>query len=391
MGRKLHYKPGSFYRTDDRTGFPQRAERTRIEWNGLIVDENVWEPRQPQDLVKGVPDIQSVPDARPLAANVFVGPISVQTTANAVVGQTSIPVQTTFGFYQGAKVGCMLNADNGTVFFTTILVPPSGSNLILSQGLPGPMASGNLITLYQFGPSARPAIANNSLSFNLPLLQYLSAIGKIAVNPQKFTFSLWFKSITAANQLLLMFGDGTTNNQIQLSLRSTGQLRFQNNTSGSPTFSLLTTSAAYADGNWHNIVGAVDTTQATPSNRVILYADGTVAALSAPTYPLQNANLSNNFAAQYLIGAQVGLINVFNGKLAQVYYIDGQQLTPSSFITGTPGLPKTYSGSYIGAFDFFLPFSNGGTVALLGADGSGEGNAWTPMNMTTANQSTDYP
>lgn len=31
MGRKLHYKPGSFYRTDDRTGFPQRAERTRLD------------------------------------------------------------------------------------------------------------------------------------------------------------------------------------------------------------------------------------------------------------------------------------------------------------------------------------------------------------------------
>ena len=98
MGRKLHFKMGSFYRTDDRTGFPQRAERTRKEWNNLIVDEKVWEPRQPQDLVKGVPDIQSVPDARPLGQNIYVGPISVATTANAVIGQTVIPVQTIFGF-----------------------------------------------------------------------------------------------------------------------------------------------------------------------------------------------------------------------------------------------------------------------------------------------------
>lgn len=158
MGRKLHFRLGSFYRVDDRTGFPQRAERTRFEWNGLIVDQARWEPRQPQDLVKGVPDIQSVPDARPLGANVYVGPISVQTTAAAVLGQTSIPVQSIFGFYQGAKVGCMTDLDGGSVFFTTIASPPTGSNLVLSQGLPYSMASGNLITLYKPSPGVEPGL-----------------------------------------------------------------------------------------------------------------------------------------------------------------------------------------------------------------------------------------
>jgi len=157
MGRKLHYKMGSFYRTDDRTGFPQRAERTRMEWNGLIVDEARWEPRQPQDLVKGVPDLQSVPDARPLGQNVYVGPVSVQTTAAAVVGQTSIPVQTTFGFYAGAKIGCMTDQDNGTVFFTT-LSSISGLNLVLAAPLPYTMAQGNLITLYQASPPPAPGL-----------------------------------------------------------------------------------------------------------------------------------------------------------------------------------------------------------------------------------------
>ena len=129
-----------------------------MEWNGLIVDQNVWEPRQPQDLVRGVPDIQSVPDARPLGQNIYVGPISVQTTADAVIGQTTIPVQTTFGFYQGAQVGCMTDLDNGTVFFTTIASPPSGFNLVLSQGLPYSMASGNLITIYKPSPPVEPGL-----------------------------------------------------------------------------------------------------------------------------------------------------------------------------------------------------------------------------------------
>ena len=158
MGRKLHYKLGDYYVTDDRTGFVQRAGRTRKEWNGLRVDEKVWEPRQPQDLVKGVPDIQAVPDPRPLGANIYVGPISVQTTADAVIGQTSIPVQTVAGFYDGAKVGCMTDFDNGTVFFTTISGTPAGANLVLAAGLPYPMASGNLITLYQASPPPEPGL-----------------------------------------------------------------------------------------------------------------------------------------------------------------------------------------------------------------------------------------
>lgn len=36
-----------------------------MEWQGLIVDRRVWEARQPQDFVKGVPDNQTVPYARP--------------------------------------------------------------------------------------------------------------------------------------------------------------------------------------------------------------------------------------------------------------------------------------------------------------------------------------
>ncbi len=158
MGRKLHYRLGSWYRTDDRTGFPQRAEVTRREWTGLIVDQARWEPRQPQDLVKGVPDKQSVPDARPLGPNQYVGPISVQTTADAVIGQTSIPVQTVAGFYEGARVGCVLDYDNGAIFFTTIASPPTGFNLVLAKGLPSTMASGNLITLYQPSPPVEPGL-----------------------------------------------------------------------------------------------------------------------------------------------------------------------------------------------------------------------------------------
>jgi hypothetical protein len=72
MGTELFYKPGSFYRVCERTGFATRAERTQREWQGLFVRREVFEPRQPQDFVRGVPDIQTVPYSRPRPADVFI-------------------------------------------------------------------------------------------------------------------------------------------------------------------------------------------------------------------------------------------------------------------------------------------------------------------------------
>jgi hypothetical protein len=73
MGTERFYKPGSFYRICDRTGFAVRAERTQLEWNNLLVDRRVWEARQPQDYVRGVNDDQTVPYARPRSPNPAVG------------------------------------------------------------------------------------------------------------------------------------------------------------------------------------------------------------------------------------------------------------------------------------------------------------------------------
>lgn len=65
MGADKHFRMGSFYRICDRTGFATHAEDTQMEWQGLIVNRRVWEARQPQDFVTGVPDNQTVPYARP--------------------------------------------------------------------------------------------------------------------------------------------------------------------------------------------------------------------------------------------------------------------------------------------------------------------------------------
>jgi hypothetical protein len=144
VGRDLHYRPGSFYRTDDRTGFPTRAERTKKEWTGLIVDEARWEPRQPQDLVRGVQDKQSVPEPRPLAPNQFIGPVFVQTSEAAAARATMLELEDTSPFYAGVKISIMM--DNGVNFFTTVSGAPSSTAITLASPLPYSAAAGNIVT-----------------------------------------------------------------------------------------------------------------------------------------------------------------------------------------------------------------------------------------------------
>ncbi len=67
-----YYKPSDFWRICDRTGFKVRASKTRLQWNGLVVRTKSWEPRHPQDFLRGKQDQQRVPHARPRPADKFL-------------------------------------------------------------------------------------------------------------------------------------------------------------------------------------------------------------------------------------------------------------------------------------------------------------------------------
>ncbi len=50
------YVPGDYWVTDDRTGFSMRSSEMTEEWTGYVVHKDEWEPRHPQDFVRGVKD-----------------------------------------------------------------------------------------------------------------------------------------------------------------------------------------------------------------------------------------------------------------------------------------------------------------------------------------------
>jgi hypothetical protein len=133
---------------------------------------------------------------------------------------------------------------------------------------------------------------------------------------------------------------------------------------------------------WYHLVVSCDTNDATP---VKIYINGTQQTLSG-TQPSAYSNTGINFTSLHSIGVYTpisGNTYYFSGYLADIHFIDGAALTPSSFTEtdATTGqlIPKTYTGGY-GTNGFKLTFSDNSnnTAATLGADTSGNGNNWTP-------------
>jgi len=153
------------------------------------------------------------------------------------------------------------------------------------------------------------------------------------------------------------------------------------------------TNAVYRDvGAWYHIVTQYDTTNATAADRMKLYVNGErITSFSTQT----NSN-QNNTTTILLVSGQTSYIGksgasgYFDGCIADVYVIDGQALTPSSFgqTDATTGIwkPKSYSGSY-GTNGFYLKFANS---ASLGTDSSGNGNNFT-VGGGTPTQTLDTP
>lgn len=133
MVRDRFYKPGDYYIIDDITGIKRRASSAQLQWDNAYTGPGTYSPRQPQDLVVGVFDDQSVPLPRPRQQNQFTI-IGTVVTAPAAKGSTSIQVDSVVGFAPGSVIQIML--DSGVNFST--VVANVGPNQLewVGQGLP---------------------------------------------------------------------------------------------------------------------------------------------------------------------------------------------------------------------------------------------------------------
>jgi len=246
---------------------------------------------------------------------------------------------------------------------------------------------------------------NNSLRFRSSASAYLNRTPASATNQKTWTLSGWVKrGILGSNEVVFSADDGTSNNFFYIEIISADTLSIYQNTSGSAALQLTTTQVFRDPSAWYHIVVAVDTTQATSSNRVKLYINGSqVTAFGTATYPSQNANTQVNSTSPHYFGRLGFTTNYFDGYQTENNFIDGQALTPSSFgsTNATTGVwqPAKYTGTY-GTNGFYLKFSNialtSGSNTGLGQDFSGNGNYWNTNNISvtagaTYDAMTDVP
>ena len=228
----------------------------------------------------------------------------------------------------------------------------------------------------------------NSLRFNSGSSDYLNRTFGSPTNNKIFTFSFWIKRGDLAREQFFFNGAAAS----QFYINSEDKLYYYDQTAGG---TYKTTQLFRDVSAWYHIVVAEDTTQATAGDRVKIYVNGTqVTAFDIQTNPTQNNSSAwNANATAYYIGRYNPSPSGYywNGYLSEIYFIDGQQLTPTSFgeTDEDTGIwkPKAYTGTY-GTNGFYLQFKNSSS---LGTDSSGNGNTWTVNNLTSIDQSTDTP
>jgi len=212
-------------------------------------------------------------------------------------------------------------------------------------------------------------------------------------NRKTWTWSGWIKRGSGLGGDHALFSTGTYPDLFQFIFNAPDDcLRALNYESGTDNLDIYT-NARYRDVNgWYHIVLAVDTTQATSSDRAKLYVNGDeVTSLQASTYPSQNTDLKINLAQAHSVGYRVGHSDqYFDGSMTHIHFIDGTQYQASDFgeTDATTGIwkPKTAPSVTYGTNGFFLKFENSGA---FGTDSSGNSNNFTVNGTMT--QTIDTP
>jgi hypothetical protein len=233
------------------------------------------------------------------------------------------------------------------------------------------ISGGNVIHTFTSSGYLTPLkLVNNSLRFRSGSSTYLSKT--TSTSGTTVTYSFWAKrGKLGVNQYVYGWTDSVSKSlNITFDAADTFSANFY--VSGS---NYITTTQVFRDpAAWYHIVVVLDTTNATASERIRLFVNGTRVTALTSSYPAQNFVGPQATSGSYAIGARGGANDLFyDGYLAEFNLIDGQALTPNSFGTfNSYGVwqPITYGGSY-GTNGFYLPFNYNGTTSTYGGSFNG--------------------
>ncbi len=166
---------------------------------------------------------------------------------------------------------------------------------------------------------------------------YLTKTFSSGGNQRIWTVSFWVKLNrgTGDDSYILTYASGsgsTPRGSMEFRSNANGNnFRLGLNPSGSTWVNCDVDNRKFRDYSaWYHVVVAVDTTQATASNRVKIYINGEQETVS--TQPDQNFDTGFNHTHQTSFGRYENAdSSYFDGVLSHIHFIDGTQYTASSF------------------------------------------------------------
>ena len=217
-------------------------------------------------------------------------------------------------------------------------------------------------------------IIDGSTIFDSQSSTYLSRTPSSAGDRRTWTWSGWVKRAHAnTNMNLFSVRESASARTI---IRITDGLDFLDD---DINFRLKTDAKFRDTASWYHFVVVSNTTDSTSSNRLKVYVNGEqITSFSTETYPSQNYEGQINTTNQHALGREGSTDNDYlDGYMAEIHFVDGSALTPSSFgyteFQTTVWRPKKYTGSH-GTNGFYLPLDGS---SHIGVDQSGNGNNFT--------------
>ena len=213
---------------------------------------------------------------------------------------------------------------------------------------------------------------------------YLTRTPGSAGDRKKWTLSGWYKRSANAADYLLSSGQYNSTQLSQILFEGDNYFNVAFYSSGASLEGHLETNRKFTDpAAFYHIVVAVDTAQASSSDRVKIYVNGVQqTSFKTETYPAQDYETSINNNVAQNIGRREGS-GFFNGAMAHVHFCDGQAYAASDFgeTDSTSGIwvAKTSPSVSYGTNGYFLKFASGAS----GTDSSGNGNNMTVVGSLT--------
>ena len=204
----------------------------------------------------------------------------------------------------------------------------------------------------------------------------------------KFTLSMWIKR--GSTDTGRMFSATGGSGDVYFRFNAGGVIEWSGHGSNASSAGYFLTNRLFRDfSSWYHFVIRFDSTQASASDRLRFYVNGTQEE-SFSTYTDVNQNATDNISlssnTHYWGGAASS--QYFDGMMTHLHYSNGYSYGPDTFgeTDTTSGIwkPKTAPSLTYGSQGYFLKFENSGA---MGTDSSGNSNTFTVANGTLTQQS----